>query len=82
MTATPLRMPREIEVQQKSGEPAIVIRNGVRKKITAIRNVWRIDDEWWREQISRLYFQVELLDGPVMDIFEDLTSGKWYQQRY
>ena len=82
MTSTPLRMPREIEVQQESGEPAIVIRNGVRKKIAAIRNVWRIDDEWWREQISRLYFQVELLDGSVIDIFEDLTSGKWYQQRY
>lgn len=78
-----LYMPKEIKaLTHDSGEPAVVIRNDKRGHIAAILNSWRIDDEWWREEISRRYFQVELKDGLVMTIFHDLSSGKWYQQRY
>jgi hypothetical protein len=50
--------------------------------VTAIQNAWRIDDEWWRERISRHYFRVELGDGQVLTVFHDLVSDRWYQQRY
>ena len=80
---TPLYVPKEIEVlTHDSGEPAVVIRNGKRSQVAAIQNTWRIDDEWWRERISRQYFQVELKNGLLMTIFHDLVSGKWYRQRY
>ena len=81
--AASLCVPREIEVAtHDSGEPAVVIRNGRRGRVAAVLNSWRIDDEWWREQISRRYFRVELKDGPVLIVFQDLVSGRWYQQRY
>lgn len=81
--ATPLYVPREIRVLTNDpGEPSSVHRGHYRRKVGRILNSWRIDDEWWREPLSRQYFQVELQDGVVMTIFRDLISGIWYQQRY
>jgi hypothetical protein len=81
--ATPLYIPREIRVLTTApGEPLSVYRGHHRKKVARILNSWRIDDEWWREPLSRQYFQVELQDGVVLTVFRDLISGIWYQQRY
>jgi hypothetical protein len=78
-----LYMPREIDVRANGpGEPAEVTRNGKRSLVAAVRNTWRIDDEWWREKISRQYFRIELQSGMVLTIFRDLVSDKWYQQKY
>jgi hypothetical protein len=80
---TPLHTPREIGVlMNSSDEPDVVTRNGRRIRVSAIMNTWRIDDDWWRDEISRQYFQVELKNGLVIAIFHDLVSGKWYEQRY
>jgi len=80
---TPLNTPREINVLINSrDEPDVVTRNGRRTRVSAIMNNWRIDDDWWRDEISRQYFQVELKSGLVITIFHDLISGKWYEQRY
>jgi len=80
---TPLYLPREIEVStNNSGVPEVIVRKGKQDQIAAVSNTWRIDDDWWREEISRHYFEVELKDGRLMTIFHDLVSGKWYQQRY
>ena len=79
----PLYVPREIEVATNdSGEPAVVDWNNSRRKVAAILNVWRIDEEWWREEISRQYFRIELQDGLIVTVFRDLVSGRWYRQRY
>lgn len=78
-----LYLPREIDVRANGlGEPAEVTRNGRGSRVAAVRNTWRIDDEWWRERISRQYFRVELQGGLPLTIFHDLVSGKWYQQKY
>ena len=81
--AAALYVPREIEVlAHDSGEPAVVVRNDKRARVVSVLNSWRIDDEWWCDEISRQYFQVELKNGLVLTIFHDLVSGRWYQQRY
>ena len=80
---TPLYLPKEIEVSADNfGVPEVVVRKGRHDQIAAVSNIWRIDDDWWRDEISRMYFEVELRNGQVMAIFHDLVSGKWYQQRY
>jgi len=80
---TPLYLPREIEVSAGgSGVPEVIVRKGRQNRVAAISNMWRIDDDWWRDEISRMYFEVELKNGQVMTVFQDLVSGKWYQQRY
>ena len=78
-----LYLPREVEVATgEADEPCAVRLRSIWRKVISIQNTWRIDDEWWRGEIARHYFQVELNGGYVVTIFHDLVSGKWYQQRY
>ena len=50
--------------------------------VSEVLDSWRIDDEWWRKQpVSRLYYRVALEDGTMTGLFQDLVSGRWYQQQ-
>jgi hypothetical protein len=42
---------------------------------------WRIKENWWRQEISREYFQIETASGVVGDVYRDTLSGSWYLQR-
>jgi len=50
------------------------------KEVVQIREIWRIDDEWWRDPVSRLYFDVVLEEGKRTILYRDLTDGRWYRQ--
>ena len=50
------------------------------KEVVQIREIWRIDDEWWREPVARLYFDVVLEEGKRTILYRDLTDGRWYRQ--
>lgn len=64
------------------GEPAHVRLPGKpARKIDAIRERWRIDDEWWRQPISREYRAVVLDDGRSVTLYHDLLDGLWYVQK-
>jgi hypothetical protein len=79
----PLNRPVPIGVEAGvDGEPAFVTRHGTRIAVTAVLDRWRIDDEWWREPIARLYRRLLLADDRVLTVFEDLLGGRWYAQRY
>jgi len=79
---SPFNQPREIQVAADGlGEPTAVKLDRRWKRVASIRNTWRIDDEWWREEIARHYFEVELDGDSVVTVFNDLVSGKWYRQR-
>jgi len=80
---TPVSTPREVGViANQDGEPSAVASKKRQRKVVSIRNTWRIDDEWWREEISRLYFELELDNGLVITVFHDSIAGTWYQQKY
>ena len=44
--------------------------------------MWRIDDEWWRKPISRLYYLLEFTTGSRFTVFQDLITGRWYRQNW
>ena len=50
--------------------------------VRAIHDSWRIDDEWWREEIARRYFTVELEGGRRLTVYHDLLADAWYIQGY
>jgi hypothetical protein len=80
---TPLNVPRDIRVTaDEDGCPVFVWLSNRQRRVARIRNTWRIDDEWWRQEISRRYFDLELSDGSVITVFQDLISGNWSRQRY
>ena len=50
-------------------------------KVEAILESWRIDDEWWRQPISRSYLVLLLEGGKRVVVFQDLTTGMWFMQQ-
>lgn len=50
-------------------------------KIASVDDLWRIDEEWWREKpITRIYYQLTAEGGGRLTVFQDLTDGNWYRQ--
>ncbi len=79
----PVNMPIPITVETDSeGEPVFVMWRGRRIAVMEVADRWRIDDEWWRTPISRLYRVVTLIDDRLFTLFEDLLTGRWYAQGY
>jgi hypothetical protein len=67
-----------------SGCPSAVRRSkddGGGRAVENILDVWRIDDEWWRLPISRLYYDVMLEGGGHFVLFKDLVMGGWFAQQ-
>ena len=78
-----LNQPKPAAVEATSlGEPEAVVVQGRFLRVRAIRDTWRIDDEWWRDEISRRYFTVELENGRGMTLYHDLVGGGWFAQSY
>ncbi len=79
----PLNPPRPVQVTvDEQGMPVNVARGSRPVGVAAIVDTWRIDDEWWRDEISRLYYRLALADETTITVYEDLVHGGWYAQRY
>lgn len=77
----PLDLPAPLQVRTDGeGRPLLVYRRGRPKRVEAVRETWRIDDEWWRDPVSREYHVVVLEGGRVATIYRDLWGSGWYRQ--
>jgi hypothetical protein len=54
---------------------------GGTRRVEAVVDEWRIDDEWWRTPIHRRYVEVVLEGGAHVVLFEDVMTGEWYLQK-
>ena len=80
-TLRPLKSPSPVRVRtDEEGLPVMLHQKGKRLQVMAIRERWRIDDEWWRDPISREYYALVLEDGRPVILFRDLVTGEWYGQ--
>ena len=79
----PLGQPQPVDVRtDEHGEPCHVrLRGKPARRVDAVHERWRIDDEWWREPISREYRSIVLDDGRHMTLYHDLLAGLWFAQR-
>lgn len=76
--------PRTVRVElNESGLPTTVgwADGPMGSKVECVNETWRIDDEWWRKQISRLYFEVMLEGGKRIVLFKDLIADEWFMQQ-
>ena len=55
----------EFRVGTPNSEPET--RNSKLRAVIDVLDRWRIDDEWWRQEISRMYFRVALAEGRTED---------------
>lgn len=76
-----LKKPRPLQVRTDAdGRPVAVRgRRGI-VRVAAVRESWRIDDEWWRRPISRIYHAVVLESGRAITLYHDRVDEGWYLQ--
>jgi hypothetical protein len=80
----PLNLPRPIDVtlDEQSGLPRVLHERNRGREVEHIQDSWQVDDEWWREPISRRYLQVVLRDGALRTLFHDRITNRWFEQTY
>lgn len=79
----PLNRPRPVRVSvDETGAPARLLSgNGKRwSEVETVLDRWRLDDEWWREPISRVYYALVLEGGAHAVLYHDLVEDRWYRQ--
>lgn len=77
----PLNRPRPARVSvNERGIPTRVRSRDRWRPVRSVLETWRIDDEWWRESISREYFSLLLEGGAQLTVYQDLVEGRWYTQ--
>jgi hypothetical protein len=74
-------MPAAVEASA-DGAPHAVVWRGVYRGVAVIHDSWRIDDEWWRDEIARRYYLVELADGRRLTLYRDIRRDAWFAQPY
>lgn len=52
-----------------------------RTAVDVVIDSWRINDEWWRNPVSRRYLDIVLEGGGHVLVFQDLVTGDWYLQK-
>lgn len=78
----PLNLPQAIGVDLDEGDlPVAITRNGKRGEVEQIGEIWRVDDEWWRDPIARRYVEAILEGGRRLVVYEDQRTGEWFEQR-
>ena len=79
-----LNLPRPVQVtvDKQSGLPLALCERNCHREVECIQDSWYIDDEWWRDPISRRYVQVLLRDGEIRTLFHDCIANRWFEQTY
>ncbi|MBJ7347237.1 MAG: hypothetical protein JHC87_01550 [Thermoleophilaceae bacterium] len=50
--------------------------------VAAERECWEVEDRWWTGRpVRRRYHELVLTDGSNVVLFQDLASGRWFEQR-
>src|SRR5262245_15632327 len=62
------------------GRPIALEIGGRLRRVVEIQDRWRIDDEWWRKGIRRMYWAGVLEGGEIIVVFQDMIEGSWYRQ--
>ena len=80
----PLNLPRPVQVtvDKQSGLPLALRERNCRREVECIQDSWYVDDEWWRDPISRRYVQVLLRNGAIRTLFHDRIADRWFEQTY
>ena len=75
----PLAEPRPVAVKTDERGDPVAVREGRRwRRVEARGESWRIDDEWWRRPVSRLYHRIVLEDGGLRTLYHDLENRRWF----
>lgn len=62
------------------GRPQRILWQGQAHLVQEITRRWRVQSDWWREQLWRDYFKLTTDTGLLLIIYHDLKQEAWYVQ--
>jgi DNA polymerase-4 len=84
MVASLVKPPPPYEVQITAGPDgtprAVVWRERIRP-VKTLYESWRERRRWWGRAVERDYYRLELNDGQVRVLYQELRSGQWLLER-
>ena len=73
------RPPAPVRVCRRAGSPARLELRGKTLRVERAAGPWRLFGEWWGDgRFARDYFDVELSDGGVYRLYENLDEARWF----
>jgi hypothetical protein len=69
------------DVETEAGRPTCFTWQGQMHPVTAIANVWRIDDAWWQQRIWHDNFKLITATGLLLILTHDLVQDTWHVRR-
>lgn len=77
-----LRRPIKISVAiDDRGGPRSFYGSGNYYEVVEVCNTWRVDADWWKRRIARIYYKVETREGLLCDLYLDEVKDAWYLER-
>jgi hypothetical protein len=82
VTASLRRLYRPEPVAVHTGAEGVPVEVGA-VAVESLRERWLVDDRWWtpRAWLHREYFELVLVDGSSLVVFQDLRRQRWFRQR-
>jgi len=63
------------------GRPLSYELGGQKCMVVEVDDTWREEREWWSRPLRRDYFRVQLIDGSLRKLYQDLVDHEWYLDR-
>jgi protein ImuB len=73
-----MRPARDAEVHLDRGRPRYVQASGVAGQVLAAAGPFRLREGWWEKNLQRDYYDIELSDGAVYRLYQDLVEKSWF----
>jgi hypothetical protein len=77
-----LNEPRRIQVLTEHDLPVAILRPDGREPVEKVQDTWIVQDEWWRQEINRQYYNLLLRNGTLRTVYHDHITDTWYEQAY
>jgi hypothetical protein len=81
-----LNEPRPVKVLTERELPVAILREEgrepVRDAVEKVQDTWIVQDEWWRQEINRQYYNLLLRNGTLRTVYHDRITDTWYEQAY
>ncbi len=67
----------------QAGSPLRLSLGGIWQDVAPARRPWRVDQHWWRaEPVRRVYYRLEIRNGPPLTVYYDEIAQAWFRQEY
>jgi hypothetical protein len=76
----PVPLPVQVTLN-RAARPARLEFGGEQRAVIGVDEEWREEKRWWDRPVRRDYMRVQLSDGSLRNIYQDLETREWFLDR-